>query len=32
VRAPKAFAITLEQPGGVVVSKGPMLAVAASAA
>jgi anti-sigma-K factor RskA len=29
VRAPKAFAITIEQPGGVVVSKGPMLAVAA---
>jgi Anti-sigma-K factor rskA len=29
VRAPKAFAITLEQPGGVVVSGGPMLAVAA---
>ena len=29
VRTPKAFAITLEQAGGVVVSKGPMLAVAA---
>jgi anti-sigma-K factor RskA len=32
VRTPKAFAITLEQAGGVVVSKGPMLAVAAAAA
>ncbi len=29
VSAPKAFAITLEQPGGVVVSDGPLLVVAA---
>jgi len=30
IRAPKAFAITAEQPGGVVVSAGPLLVVAAS--
>ena len=30
VRNPRAFALTLEQPGGVVVSDGPLLVVAAS--
>jgi anti-sigma-K factor RskA len=30
IRAPRAFAITAEQPGGVVVSAGPLLVVAAS--
>ncbi|MEQ1800735.1 MAG: anti-sigma factor [Gammaproteobacteria bacterium] len=30
IRSPKAFAITAEQPGGVVVSAGPLLVVAAS--
>ena len=30
IRSPKAFAITAEQPGGVVVSAGPLLVVAAA--
>ena len=30
IRSPRAFAITAEQPGGVVVSAGPLLVVAAS--